>query len=120
MAGAFSVIAGLAAGAATVRSAFSTMLERPGTVTVTCWSLPLRTVPEPPYRVRKFMSADSVSSWTFLGLVPLLEATRYSYGRSVAMREVAYTEPSANRSIWVPSRSAGWALVSFESAATER
>lgn len=89
-------------------------------MTVTFLSLPLRTAPEPPYTVRKFISADSVASWTFFGVVPLLEATRYSYGRSAAMREVAYTEPSASRSIWVPSRSAGCSLVSFESSAMER
>ncbi len=111
---------GLAAGAPTARSAFSTTLDRAGTVTVTFLSLPLRTVPEPPYSVRKFISADSVASWTSRGLVPLLEATRYSYGRPVSMREVAYTEPSASRSVWVPSRSAGCSSVSFESAAMER
>ncbi|CAM5333275.1 hypothetical protein SCYAM73S_07585 [Streptomyces cyaneofuscatus] len=119
-AGAFSAIAGLAAGAPRGLSARSTMLERSGTVTVTFLSAPLRTAPEPPYSVRKLVPADSVVSWTFFGVAALLEATRYSYGRLASIREVAYTDPSAYRSLCAPSRSAGCSLVSFASPAMER
>lgn len=55
MAGAFSVMEGLAAWAVSVFVARSTMLDSAGTVTVIFLSAPLRTVPDPPYSVRKSM-----------------------------------------------------------------
>lgn len=119
-AGAFSVTEGLAAGAARGFAARSTMLDRAGTVTVIFLSAPLRTVPEPPYRVRKSMRADPVGSSTVFAEVPLFTATTYSSPRSASVREKAYTEPSAYRSVCTPSRSAGLSRVSFERAAMFR
>ncbi len=88
-AGAVSVIEGLAAGAPRGFSARSTMPARAGTVTVILLSEPLRTVPEPPYSVRKFMAADAVGSSTVFAAVPLLVATMYSFDRSRSVREKA-------------------------------
>lgn len=87
--GAFRVTEGLAVGSPIAFPARSTMLERAGTVTVIFLSAPLRTVPEPPYRVRKFMPADAVSSSTVLGPVPLFVATTYSWPCSASVRENA-------------------------------
>lgn len=89
MAGAFSVMEGLAAGAPSCFAARSTMLDSAGTVTVIFLSAPLRTVPELPYSVRKSIPADSVDSSTVFASVPLFVATTYSLLRSGSVREKA-------------------------------
>ncbi len=88
-AGAFSVTEGSAAWVVSVFAARSTMLDSAGTVTVIFLSAPLRTVPEPPYSVRKSMPADSVDSSTVFAAVPLFVATTYSLPRSGSVREKA-------------------------------
>jgi hypothetical protein len=57
---------------------------------------------------------------TVFAAVALLVATTYSVRVLASVREKAYTESAAYRCRWMPSRSAGWSLVSFDSAAIDR
>lgn len=86
-------------------------------------SAPLRTVPpvsEPPYRTRKPVPADPVGTFTVFGVAALLTATTYSSSFAPSVREKAYTESAAYRSVCTPSRSAGCRLVSLDSSAMDR
>lgn len=119
-ASALRVSVGLAAGPASGFVARSTTDDSAGTVTVIFPSTAC-TAPEPPYSVRK--SLASAGMVTVFAVSALLTATRYSMEpvRALAsVREKAYTESLAYRSVWTPSRSAGCSLVSFDSAAIDR
>jgi hypothetical protein len=118
--GAFRVRVGSASGAPSGLAAFSTRAPSAGTVTSMLLSPPLRTVASPPWSAAKSMPAEPVGTLTVFAPAALFTATTYSVRVFGSVREKAYTEPSAWRCSWMPSRSAGWALVSFASAAIWR